>query len=112
MKTILTILLAAITFAATAQTDSAKIKASLAIQPVVVNMNGDTAAYMTWKAYDVDRADTTAGMGTVVSLLDRKGKSVAIFNVHIPAAWVRLWYFDPKPIDDYILLRNPRLKRK
>lgn len=92
--------------------DTAFIKKSLPIQPVVINMNGDTAYYMHWKAFDVDRADTTAGMNTCVSLLDRTGKVVATFNCPIPAAWVNKWQFDPKPIDDYILLRNPRLKRK
>lgn len=123
MKTILTILLAAITLAATAQSDSlqrkndsiaiVKLKAkSLAIQPIVVSMSGDTAIYLHWKAFDVDRADTSAGMGTLVSLLDRKGKPVAAFNVSIPAKIVNTWALDPKPIDDFILLQNPRLKRK
>ena len=116
MKTILTILFAAITLAATAQSDSlqlAKVKnKSLHIQPIVVSMAGDTAHYLHWKAFDVDRADTSAGMGTLVSLLDRKGKTVATFNVPIPAKIVNSWALDPKPIDDFILLQNPRLKRK
>lgn len=111
MKTILTILFAAITLAATAN-DSTRIKASLSIQPIVVNMAGDTAVFLHWKAFDVDRADTTVGMGTLVSLLDRKGKTVAAFNVQIPAKIVNTWALDPKPIDDFILLQNPRLKRK
>ena len=111
MKTLLTILFAAITFAATAN-DSTKIKASLPIQPIIVNMTGDTAHYLHWKAFDVDRADTTAGMGTLVSLLDRKGKTVAQFNVQIPESVVKTWALDPKPIDDFILQQNPRLKRK
>lgn len=111
MKTLLTILLTAITLAATSQ-DSTRIRASLAIQPIVVNMAGDTATFLHWRAYDVDRADTTAGMGTLVSLLDRKGKTVAQFNVQIPASVVKTWALDPKPIDDYILLQNQRLKRK
>lgn len=123
MKPILTILLAAMTFAASAQTDSlqrindsltlVKVKnKSLSIQPIVVSMAGDTAHYLHWKAFDVDRADTSAGMGTLVSLLDRKGKAVATFNVPIPAKIVNSWALDPKPIDDFILSQNPRLKRK
>lgn len=111
MKYILSILFAAITLAATAN-DSTRIKSSLPIQPVVVNMSGDTAIYLHWKAFDVDRADTSAGMGTLVSLLDRKGKTVAQFNVSIPASVVNKWALDPKPIDDFILLQNPRLRRK
>ena len=123
MKTILTILLAAITLAATAQSDSlqrkndsiaiVKLKAkSLAIQPIVVSMSGDTAIYLHWKAFDVDRADTSAGMGTLVSLLDRNGKSVYQFNVYIPASVVNTWALDPKPIDDFILSKHLRIKRK
>lgn len=111
MKTILTILFAAITFAATAN-DTSRMRASLSIQPIVVSMAGDTAHYLHWKAFDVDRADTSAGMGILVSLLDRKGKAVATFNVNIPAKIVNTWALDPKPIDDFILSQNPRLKRK
>ncbi len=106
--TILSIIIAANSYAG----DSTFIKKSLAIQPVIVNMAGDTAVYMTWKAFDIDRADTAVGMNTYVSLLDRTGKTVATFNCPIPAAVVNKWAFDPKPIDDYILSRNPRLKRK
>lgn len=91
--------------------DSTFIKKSLAIQPVIVNMAGDTAAYMTWKAFDIDRSDTTAGMNTYVSLLDRTGKTVATFNCPIPARIVNQWSFDPKPIDDFILSQNKRLKK-
>lgn len=126
MKPLLTILFAAITFSATAQTDSTHLldttivddgiskiqRKSLAIQPIVVNMAGDTAHYLHWKAFDVDRADTSAGMGTLVSLIDRKGKTVATFNVNIPAEIVNEWALDPKPIDDFILEQHPRIKRK
>lgn len=106
--TLLSILIAATSFAA----DSAYIKKSLEIQPVIVNMSGDTAFYLHWKAFDVDRADTSAGMNTYVSLLDRTGKTVATFNCPIPASIVNQWAFDPKPIDDFILSQNKRLKRK
>lgn len=111
MKALLTILFAAINFAATAN-DSTFIRKSLPIQPIVVNMAGDTATHLHWKAFDVDRADTTAGMGTLVSLLNRYGKIVAQFNVNIPASIVNKWALDPKPIDDYILIKHPRIKRK
>lgn len=120
MKTLFTFLLAAICFTASAQTDStvtvsadsSMIKRSLPIQPVIVNMTGDTAYYLHWKAFDVDRADTTIGMNTYVSLLDKTGKVIGTFNCPIPASVVNEWAFDPKPIDDYILSKSPRLKRK
>lgn len=126
MKKIIIIVFTVISFTAAAQSDSLqnvqdslkavqlnKIKAkSLAIKPIVVSMTGDTAIYLHWRAFDVDRADTSAGIGTLVSLIDRNGKVVAHFNEHIPSSVVNQWALDPTPIDEYILSRNPRIKRK
>lgn len=110
MKYTLSILFAVMAFSVSAN-DSTKVKASLSIQPVIVNMNGDTAYYLHWKACDVDRHDTSATMDVVVSLLNKKGKLVSGFNLVVPASVVNSWGLDPKPIDDFILSKNPRLKK-
>lgn len=95
-----------------AQFDANIEKKSLKIDPIVVNLKGDTAIYMHWVADAVDRSDTTVGCNVLVRLYDRSFHSVASFTLSVPASVVKQWALDPKPIDDFILSQNPRLKRK
>ena len=90
--------------------DSSLIKTSLPIQPIVATGNGDTAHYMHWTAFNINRTKKT--MLLVVELLDKSGKVLYMSNLEVDASVIGQWAFDPKPIDDFILSKNPRLKRK
>lgn len=111
MKRIL-ILLLLISAKAYSQYDVNIEAKALKIQPIVVNLKGDTAIYMHWVADGVDRSDSTVGCNILVRLYDRTMHAVASFNLAVPASVVKTWALDPKPIDDFILSQNPRLKRK
>lgn len=119
MKQILLILSLFVAFGASAQlrdtvivnTDTVVIVTdAIVIEPVIVNAKGDTAFSLIWKALDVSR-DTTVGCNTYVQLFNKYGSVVADFNQPIPASVVNEWGTDPSPIDDYILLMNPRFRR-
>ena len=112
MKNLLTLICLLIGLSLTAQTDSTAPKKAMKIQPIIVTAEGDTAIYLHWKAFDLDGYDTTVGMNTVVSLWDRNGRILTSFNVPIPVEVVNIWAYDPKPIEDFILQKYPRYRRR
>jgi len=115
MKTILTILFAAISLAATAQTVQKvdTVKNSIQVMPIVLNqMEKDTLYQITIKAFDLSIGDTTSGCNTCVEFYDRKGKRIGAKNVHIPFSIVNKWGTDDAIIKEYVISFLSLFKRK
>lgn len=115
MKTILTILFAAITFAATAQTIQKvdTVKNSIQVIPIVFNqMEKDTLYQLTIRAFDLSIGDSTNGCNTYVEFYDRKGKRLGAKNIAIPSYIVNKWGTDDTIIKDYVINFLSLFKRK
>lgn len=84
--------------------------ASIWVEPVIVNAQGDSARSMFFIALNVS-ADSTVGCNTYVTIQDKKGQVISSFNQNIPADVLNEWQDDPAPIYNYILSQNPRFKR-
>lgn len=87
------------------------VKASIQIQPIVVNqITKDTVYQLIWKANDLSR-DTSAPVVFYIALFDRSAKKVIDFNLTIPANIIQQWGTSDTIIDDYILNKYGLKKR-
>ena len=110
MKKILSIIAVLFCLSATAQKIDS-VKASIQIQPVVVNvMVRDTAYQLIWSANSLSR-DTSLPVPFYVAMYDRKGIKVIDFNVIIPSSVIAQWGTSDTIIDDYILNKYGLKKR-
>lgn len=104
MKSILTILFAAITFAATAN-DTTKLR----IKPIIANIEGDSIV-----AIDFDywrSSDTNSTMTLLVKYYDQSGKIIMQENMTVPARIANKFTRSRSIIDEFILTRKTRIRK-
>lgn len=105
MKKILTILFAAITLAATAQSDTTRLR----IKPIVANIEGDSIISIDFDYWR--NADTNSTMTLLVKYYDQNGKMVMQENMTVPVRIANRFIRSRSIIDDFILTRKTKLRK-
>ena len=78
------------------------------IQPIIADVNGDSARSFSWYAFGVS-PDSTQGCQTYCQLYDKSGRSIAQFNCPIDAATKNRWGLADSVITNFIVRKNPRI---
>lgn len=84
-------------------------KSAILINPIALNINGDTAYSLFWIVDNISR-DSTANSNGRLFLFDKKGGAIQTITFDIPSKIINEWIGN-NSIDNFILNKYPKFKK-
>lgn len=85
-------------------------KGAVKINPIVINVTGDTAYCFSWKAININ-SDTTEVGSIQITMYGRKANALGTIEQRISPALTRRFYGAFSFIEAFVLVKNPRLTK-